>query len=215
MTPPVAVHAWPAALPQALADLRGHTGLAIISVPTALTANRPEARQAIRHALQSTVATLLSQPLSAITVLSSPGQPVQVRTPGAKLHVAISHMPGLSVAAISTHRAVGVDVMAFEDHAWPDWAQVAQDYMGPEVHAGLNLQPPAQRFAAFCRAWVALESRLKCAGLGLTEWNAVLSQQLQRSPVAALALPPTCVGAVALQQPPSTPKVLNQPAIGR
>ncbi len=204
MTAPVAVHAWPAGLPQALADLHGYTGLAVISVATALTASRPEARHAIRHALQSTVAALLSQPLTAMNLLSSPGQRVCVEGTGLVLHLSISHMPGLSVAAISRLGAVGVDVMAFEDHAWPDWAQVAQDYMGPEVHAGLNLKPPAQRLAAFCRAWVALEARLKCAGLGLTEWNAVLSQQLQRSPVAALALPPTCVGAVALQQPPST-----------
>ncbi|MFM9901691.1 MAG: 4'-phosphopantetheinyl transferase family protein, partial [Polaromonas sp.] len=178
MQAPQVVHAWPQGLPQALADLRGHTGLAIISVPTPLTASRPEARRAIRHALQNTVAALLGQPLTSITLLSSPGQPVQVRAPGAKLHIAISHMPGLSVAAICTHGPVGVDVMENPTQGLPGWAQVAHDYLGPLTEKALQHTPPTHRPAAFAQAWVSLEARLKCLGLGLTEWTPALEQRL-------------------------------------
>lgn len=176
MRAPVAVHAWPQCLPQALADLHSNAGFTVISVPTPLTAIRPEARLAIRHALQSTVAAWQGQPLSAVTLLSNRGQPVQVMAPGRPLHVAISHMPGLSVAAICTHGAVGVDVMGTPD--LPDWAQLARDYLGPQATLALQQTLPAHRPDAFAQAWVSLEARLKCLGLGLTEWAPALEQRL-------------------------------------
>lgn len=201
MQAPLAVHTWPAGLPQALADLRGNAGLTVISVATPLTASRPEARQAIRHALQSTVAALLEQPLSSIALLSHPGQPVQLQAPGAPLHVAISHMPGLSVAAICTRGAVGVDVMATPAQDLSDWAQIARDYLGPLAEKVLHQQSGAQRPTAFTQAWVRLEARLKCLGLGLTEWTPTLAMRLARVDTAALALAPPSVGAVAWQTP--------------
>lgn len=197
MQTPVAVHAWPAGLPQALADLRGHTGLTVISVPTPLTASRPEARQAIRHALQHTVAALLDQPLTSINLLSRPGQPVQVVAPSANLHIAISHMPGLSVAAICTHGPAGVDVMTTPNLA--DWAQLAHDYLGPLAMKALQHTPPAQRPAAFAQAWVSLEARLKCLGLGLTEWTPALKQRLDTCGCWPLDLPQGVCGAVSRQ----------------
>ena len=197
MQAPVAVHAWPQHLPQALADLCGHIGLAVIRVDTPLTANRPDARLAIRHALQSTVAALLDQPLSSITLLSSPGQPVQLLAPSANLHIAISHMPGLSVAAISTHGPVGVDVMATLTQDLPDWAQIARDYLGPQVTARLHQQPTAHRPPAFAQEWVGLEARLKCLGLGLTEWTPGLEQQLAACDIWPLDLPRGGSGALA------------------
>ena len=197
MQAPQVVHAWPQGLPQALADLRGHTGLAIISVPTPLTASRPEARRAIRHALQNTVATLLGQPLTSITLLSSPGQPVRVLAPGTPVHIAISHMPGLSVAAVCTHGPVGVDVMATPTQDLPGWAQLAHDYLGPQTTAALHHQPPTHRPAAFAQAWVSLEARLKCLGLGLTEWTPALGLRLAACGVGPLDLPQGACGAVA------------------
>jgi 4'-phosphopantetheinyl transferase len=192
------VHAWPEGLPQALADLHGNTGLTVISVITPPAASRPEARLVIRHALQSTVAAWLNQPLSAIKVLSNPGQRVQVMAPGTALHVAISHMPGLSVAAIGTHGAVGVDVMAVGEQALPpDWAQVAQDYLGPQATLALQSTLPAHRPAAFAQAWVSLEARLKCLGLGLTEWTPALGLRLDACGGWPLELPQGICGAVA------------------
>ena len=199
MRTPVDVHAWPAGLPHALADLRGNAGLAVIGVTTPPTASRPEARQAIRHALHSTVAALLDQPLSALTLLSNPGQPVQVHAPGANLHIAISHMPGLSVAAICTHGPVGVDVMATPTQDLPDWAQVARDYLGPLADMALQRTLLTERPAAFARAWVRLEARLKCAGLGMTEWTPALAVRLDACSTAALALPLGVSGALSQQ----------------
>lgn len=195
MQTPVTVHAWPAGLPQALADLRGHTGLTVISVPTPLAASRPEARLAIRAAIQHTVAAFLNLPAVSITLLSSPGQPVQVLTPDGRVHVAISHMPGLSVAAICTRGAVGVDVMAPSN--LPDWAQLAHDYLGPQATAALHHQPPSHRPTAFAQAWVGLEARLKCLGLGLTEWTPALEQRLDACGGWPLDLPQGRCGAVA------------------
>lgn len=198
MQTPVAVHAWPAGLPQALADLRGNAGLAVISVATPLTASRPEARQAIRNALQHTVATFLNLPIASVTLLSSPGQPVQVWAPGTNLHIAISHMPGLSVAAICTRGQIGVDVMETPTQDLPDWAQLAHDYHGPQATAALHQQPAAHRPAAFAQAWVSLEARLKCLGLGLTEWSPALGQRLAACGVWPLDLPQGRCGAVAI-----------------
>ncbi len=192
------VHAWPLGLPQAQADLHDNAGLTVISVTTPPAASRPEARLAIRNAIQHTVAAWLSQPLSAVTLLSSPGQPVQIIAPGAPLYVAISHMPGLSVAAICTHGAVGVDVMALDAQALPpDWAQVAHDYLGPLVTATLHQQPNTHRPGAFAQAWVSLEARLKCLGLGLTEWTPALGQRLDACDCWPIDLPQGGCGAVA------------------
>ncbi len=204
------VHAWPQGLPQALADLHDNAGLTVISVTTPPAASRPEARLAIRHALQSTVAAWRGQPLSAITLLSSPGQRVQVMAPGTALNVAISHMPGLSVAAIGTHSAVGVDVMAAGEQALPpDWVQVAHDYLGPLVTATLHQQPNTHRPGAFAQAWVSLEARLKCLGMGLTEWTPALATRLNQCHVVPLnGLPGVC-GALALEQVTQLPPSAN------
>ena len=206
----VAVHPWPSGLLQALADLNSDIGLTVISVPTPLTASRPEARLAIRHALQSTVAAWLNLPVAAVTVLSRPGQPVQVLARGASPYTTISHTAGLSVAALCTHRAVGVDVMAADAQTLPpDWAAVARDYLGPGVAQSLHHETPAQRPAAFAQAWVSLEARLKCLGLGLTEWTPALAVRLSECQLVALnGLPGVC-GAVALEQAAPLPRSAN------
>ena len=209
MRPALVVHAWPEGLPQALADLRGNAGLVVIGVATPLSAIRPEARQAIRHALQSTVAAFLNEPVTSVTLLSSPGQPVQLQAPGANLHVAISHLPGLSVAAICTCGAVGVDVMATPAQDLPDWAQIARDYLGPQVTAALQKQLAADRPTAFAQAWVSLEARLKCLGLGLTEWTPALAARLNDCRVVPLILPAGVCGALALQPMRQAPLSAN------
>lgn len=198
MQTPVAIHPWPAGLPQALADLRGSTGLTVISVPTEQTGSRPQARKAIRHALQGTVAAWLGQPLSAVTLLSSPGQPVRVQAPGAPVWVAISHMSGLSVAAICSRGAVGVDVMNSPPPHLPDWAGVARDYLGPRITDALHRTPPADRPAAFAQAWTELEARLKYASFGLAEWSPARDQCLATCQLWPLLMPSGGWGTLAL-----------------
>ena len=202
----LAVHAWPDGLAQALADLRSGAGITVLSVPTSLTARRTDARHAIRHAVQHTLAAFLNDPAASVAVLSRPGQAPQVAAPGAgPVHLSISHLPSLSVAAISLRGAVGVDVMTVDSQSLPDWADVAREYLGPLAAKVLQQTPPHDRPAAFAHAWTALEACLKCLGLGLTEWTPGLAARLQQCTLANLTLPAGNCGALAFQ-----PAVKNQ-----
>ena len=197
---PLAVHAWPDGLAQALADLRGSAGMTVLSVPTLLTAHRTDARHAIRHAVQHTLAAFLDGPAASVALLSRPGQAPQVAAPGVKsFHLSISHLPGFSVAAISLRGAVGVDVMAVDTQSLSDWADVARDYLGPLAAKALQQTPPDDRPAAFANAWTALEACLKCLGVGLTEWTPDLAARLQACTVISLTLPAGCCGVLAFQ----------------
>ena len=196
---PLAVHAWPDGLAQALADLRS-IGMTVLSVPTPLTACRTDARHAIRHAVQHTLAAFLDRPAASVAVLSRPGQAPQVAAPRAgPVHLSISHLPSFSVAAISLRGAVGVDVMAIHTQSLPDWADVARDYLGPLAAKALLQTPPHNHPAAFAHAWTTLEACLKCLGLGLTEWTPGLAVRLQECTLTTLALPAGSCGVLAFQ----------------
>ena len=196
-TTSVAVHAWPRGLPQALADLRSPAELTVISVPTALTASRVDAREAVRHALRHTLAAFFDVSAASLTLVSSPGQAVRPLAYDLPIHLAISHMPGLSVAAISARGAIGVDVMALSDQNFPDWAQVARDYLGPHTAAAIKQAPPADQATEFAKEWTALEAGLKCLGLALTEWTPALAVRLGKCCLATLNLPASICGVLA------------------
>ena len=205
----LAVHAWPDGLAQALADLRSGAGMTVLSVPTPLTARRPDARHAIRQAVQHTLATFLDCPAASVALLSCPGRATQVAAPSAgAVHLSISHLPGLSVAAISLRGAVGVDVMAVDMQSLPDAADVAHDYLGPLLAQALLQTAPNHRPTAFAHAWTALEARLKCLGLGLTEWTPGLAARLQQCTVVSLALPVSSCGALAFQPAAKEPCIV-------
>lgn len=205
MPPPdkrVAVHAWPHGMQAAVDALRSRQAMAVISVATPATSDRVLARALIRTALRETIALFLGQPALSITLVSRPGQAIAVDSPLARLRVSVSHMPGMSVAAIGRDAAIGIDVMRIEPGAqeMPDWACVARDYLGPQASACLQRASPAQRPAAFVQAWAHFEARLKCLGLALTEWSPALAQRLATCRVMALALPDDCHGAIATIQ---------------
>jgi 4'-phosphopantetheinyl transferase len=195
------VHLWPDDLASALADLRGGLGgVTVIGQSLPLTASRAEARAAIRQALTQTLAAFFKRPAAAFTLVSHSGRALQVIASGAApVQVSISHMAGFSVAAISTRGSVGVDVMAVEAALLPGWEVVALDYLGPHAAAALHGAAPAALAHAFAQAWVAWEARLKCLGLGLTEWTPGLALRLSACDVQALALPPGLSGALALR----------------
>ena len=204
----LAVHDWPDSLAQALADLRG-VGMTVLSVPTPLTAHRTDARHAIRHAVQHMLAAFLDCPAASVVLPSRPGQAPQVVAPGAEhVHLSISHLPSLSVAAISLRGPVGVDVMAVDTQSLPDWADVAHDYLGPLAAKVLQHTPPHERSAAFANTWTALEARLKCLGLGLTEWTPGLAARLQGCTVISLTLPAGSCGVLAFQHVTKGPYVV-------
>lgn len=196
----VAVHAWPQSVQLAVDELRSDRAMTVISVPSPVTTNRLLARDLVRAALRQTLAAFLCQPLASITLVSLSGQAIRVDSPLAHLHLSVSHMPGMSVAAISRGAAIGVDVMLVERDAaaMPDWARVALDYLGPAVSDRLQRTPPAQRPAAFAQAWTNFEACLKCLDLGLTEWTPVLAQQLATCRDMPLDLPENCRGAIAI-----------------
>ena len=201
----MAVHAWPQCIDMAVDELRSSRALTVISVPTPATTNRLQARELIRAALRETLVKFLNQPAASIKLVSEPGRAICVMSsPHAHgcLQVSVSHIPGMSLAAITRHVGVGVgvDLMQVDQDAkaMPDWAQVALDYLGPVKTGLLESTPSTHRPAAFAEAWTRLEARLKCLGLALTEWTPILEKQLAICHVMALALPKNYRGAVAV-----------------
>ena len=165
--------------------------------------DRDAARVAIRVAILAELATLSGLPPERIVLHAESGLApwALLDAPEGRRHawLAISHDGALSLAAISLHGAVGIDVTRVDDI--PDWEPVARDYLGPESAAALGLLPPPARAAAFARAWSEREARLKCLGWPLDEWNAEAEPMLQACRCAALALPEGYVGALALPPP--------------
>lgn len=201
------VHAWPQHMQLAVDALGSEQAMALISVPTPDTTDRGLARERIRAALQETLAVYLDHPAASITLVSHPGQAIWLDGPVGGLQVSVSHMPTLSVAAISRCGAIGVDVMQVDQSAelMPDWARVALDYLGPTVTGLLQHTAPAQRAGAFAQAWTHFEASLKCLGMALTEWTPTLAQPLASCRVMALELPENCRGAVAIKRSAAGP----------
>lgn len=200
MGAPVMTHAWPQAAPLAAVALRGAPALAVIRITTPDTEIRHTAREHLRAAVRDLLATALQQPAATLPLVSQPGQALVLDLPGSPIGLSVSHAPGLSVAAVHRHGAVGVDVMRIGDGAdWiPDWETVARDYLGPQAHARIAQVTPDQRGLAFAREWTALEACLKCLGMGLTEWTPALQQRLAMCTVTALDIPSGWWGAVAV-----------------
>lgn len=175
--------------------------MAVISVQMPGTPSRMVARERIRSSLRETLAVLLDQPAASIPLVSRPGQPIRLAWPFERLQVSVSHMPGMSVAAISRRGSIGLDVMYVDQsaEAMHDWARVALDYLGPTVTNALQCTGPTQRPVAFTQAWTRFEACLKCLGMPLTEWTPALAQQLAACRVMTLALPENCRGAVAIK----------------
>ena len=196
----VAVHAWPQRLQLAVDELRSHRALTVISVPTPITSSRTLARDLIRTALRETLAVFLDQPPVSIMLVSCPGQAIWVDSPFARLQVSVSHLPGLSVAAIGRGACVGIDVMDVAQGTQKalDWERVALDYLGPTVACAMQRMAPQQRPAAFAQAWTRFEACLKCLGCALTEWTPVLQLQLATCRVMPLALPDNLRGTIAI-----------------
>ena len=196
---PLPVHAWPAGAEQALAELRSDRALTVISVCTPETELRHLARRNIRNALQEALGTLLQRPAASVPFMPLPGQAIALDLPKMNIALSVSHAAGLSVAAIRVGGAIGVDLMRIEPGAaeLPDWARVAQDYLGPQVRAGLAMLAPALRAASFAQAWTRHEAGLKYLGLPLTEWTLALQHRLTPCVVTALALTAPYCGALA------------------
>jgi 4'-phosphopantetheinyl transferase len=187
-----------------LAVLHSEADCVVISVATRHSEKRPLARLAIRVALKELLANYWQQPADSIHFSDHMGHALTLLSPASPLGLSISHSPGCSVAAVHMHRAVGVDVMRVDadlfgvDDSPSNWEQLTRDYLGPVTHQHLLQSVPHLRARNFAQAWCQLEARLKCLGLGLTEWNPSLGQALDSCKVTALALPDTLCGALAV-----------------
>lgn len=190
------VRTWPGALPASRSD----DGLLVISIQTADSNIRADARQQLRAALPQVLGQWLGMAPHALAIHAEAGRAPRVvlAATGKTLDVAcsFSHEAGLSLAALHLHGEVGVDLMRVRP--LPDWAAVARDYLGPAVAAALQPLPPDQRDRAFAKAWTAREAGLKCLGLALSEWSA--DDEAPRTAIRRLelALPPGWVGTVAM-----------------
>ena len=171
-------------------------GVLVIGIAAVLP--RTEARQRIRAAVRAAAAQWLKMDIESISLESMPGQPPRLLLAGRAAGLSLTHDEGMSLAAIHLHGAVGIDVMRVQDV--PDWANLARDYLGPQVAEELAACPDAQRPLRLAQAWTAREAALKCAGLQLMEWNEmslncnVQHIALQDGFVAMLATPKTETG---------------------
>lgn len=142
-------------------------GVLVIGIAAVLP--RAEARLRIRAAVCEAAAQWLKLNVETISVASTPGAPPRLLLAGRAASLSFSHDEGLSLAAISLHGPVGIDVMRVQDIS--DWFHLARDYLGPLVAEELAACPDAQRPSALAQAWTAREAALKCAGLQLMEWD--------------------------------------------
>lgn len=167
-------------------------------------ADRERARQAIRAAVRAALGALLGVPPAAIDLPAGPGEAPYALVPDPaapdaaprRIALAISHDEALSVAAIRLDGPIGIDVMRSADI--PDWAALARDYLGPDAARDLAGLDAAARPLALARAWSEREARLKCMGLGLSEWRADEVPLLAACICLPLALPDGYVGCLAL-----------------
>jgi 4'-phosphopantetheinyl transferase len=175
-------------------------GVTVIGLQGRPDQDRDHARRAIRLAILAELSTLSGLPPDRIALHAQPGQAPHalLDAPAGLRHtwLAISHDAALSVAAISLHGPVGIDVMRLVDT--PDWQAVAHDYLGPAVAASLAALAPPEHAAAFARAWSEREARLKCLGWQLTEWSAELDAALRACRCLPLVLPDGYAGALGL-----------------
>ena len=153
--------------------------------------SRMEARARLRQAVCEAAAQWQNLDIEAISVESTPGSSPRLLLAGRAAGLSLTHDEGISLAAIHLHGAVGIDVMRVQDIA--DWANLARDYLGPQVAEELAACPDAQRPRRLAQAWTAREAALKYSGLPLAEWNgAAPTCRLQ-----ALPLPVPYVASLA------------------
>lgn len=145
-------------------------GVLLISTHTPVGTGRESARGLIRQAINGALSTALAIDAVHIHIASHPGQAPRLHLPGFPgAGLSISHEEGLSIAAVHLYGHVGVDLLRIADV--PDWHQISQDYLGPQVTDVLSATASEYRPEQFARQWCAREAALKCHGLALSEWR--------------------------------------------
>lgn len=78
----------------------------------------------------------------------------------------ISHSGGLIALAVSTTRAVGIDVESLRGRC--SCLDIAEHYFAPEEYAALLTLPANQQLFGFLEYWTLKESYIKARGMGLS-----------------------------------------------
>ena len=158
--------AWPDQRAQAQQCLTAGLPL-VISLALPARIERDSARQQLRLALCELLCAALGCDATRLRLVSLPGRGVRALLPEREVFVSISHDTGLSVAALSLHQTIGVDVLRLADCT--GWQDLAPLYLGVGDTERLLRAPEQQRALQFALAWTKLEAGLKCLGQPLLE----------------------------------------------
>ncbi len=190
------VHPWPETQRAAVADLDTGQAITVISVVTQNSTMRETGRQLIRSALRAVLGKHLYLSPETVPLSSADRHAPALTLQGHTIGLSVSHVAGLTLAAIHRRGPIGIDIMRIE--ALPDWEPVAINYLGRHAHQRILAIIPSQRSLAFGREWTRVEACLKCLGLGLVEWNNLLERQINRCETIELAMPAGLAGSVAI-----------------
>lgn len=200
--PVLPVQSWPG--PVSIDATAAATDPIVFSIATPEISIRDTARELARQALREVLGILLDRAPEAVPLVSRPGHPIRLDTPGLHAGLSLSHEPGLTIAAIHLGGAVGVDLMRVEQGPdWlssgsSDWQALARDYLGPQASDRIARRPPPQRVRVFAREWTRFEASLKCLAMPLQEWSPALEHELMRCRLFDLDVPDGFIGSLAV-----------------
>ena len=120
-----------------------------------------------------------------------------------------SHAGELVLLALHPSQAVGIDTERLDRRL--DRKRLAPRLLSSQQLAELGNWPPDHQRAVLLRQWCRLEAQLKCNGQGLAGLEALhqdLASHPPRANLMELALPAGYCGALAWDQPASSPQPL-------
>ena len=135
---------------------------AVIDVWRAEVASRADARAVLRALLGR---YLRRRPDAIAFAIGAHGKPALAGTGAPPIQFNMSHTRGLALYAIAREVAVGVDVE--RPRPGIDTVRLARRFITPREADRLAALEPAERDAAFLKAWVRHEATVKCLGTGI------------------------------------------------
>jgi 4'-phosphopantetheinyl transferase len=120
---------------------------------------------ASRWALRRTLARYLDRPAAEIALEADGRGKPRLRDADAGLEFNLTHSAGLALVAVTTGRAVGIDLEMVAPRE--NLVALAERALPAEEASAVRHAGPAEQLSTFYGAWVRHEARLKCLGTGL------------------------------------------------
>jgi 4'-phosphopantetheinyl transferase len=120
---------------------------------------------AARWALRQTLTRYLDQPAAEIGLEADERGKPRLRDRGAGLEFNLTHSAGLALVAVTTGRAVGIDLEMVAPRE--NLVALAERALPAEQASAVRRADRAEQLSTFYGAWVRHEARLKCLGTGL------------------------------------------------